>query len=186
MSLAQLLEERARKVATKLDVAAARRVLGTFAVIALGERKLGLPVLALQEIVRAPSMTALPNLPAWFAGLALVRGELVAVLDFGRLYGLAELGSARFVAVLRAEAGALGVLVESVLGFRQIFVDEVQAGVADPAAHLGLPSLGTTRDLVTLLDAERLFGDARVVVDTESVPGTTVQRLRPNGASPPL
>jgi purine-binding chemotaxis protein CheW len=159
------LKQRAHKLARRPEVRERGRALGTFAIVSVGGQQLGLPVERLREIVTTPPITALPNLPPWLAGIALVRGGLVCVADLGRLYGLASPAGGRSTAVLIGDAGELGVLVDRVLGFRELRADEVCEGEADPSAHTPVPSRGTTRDLVTLLDMQQLFSDPRLIVD---------------------
>jgi hypothetical protein len=71
----------------------------------------------------------------------------------------------RLIAVLRGEPGELGLLVDDVLGFREIVEEELATGVTDPAAGSPLPSRGTTRDLVTIFEPHVLFADVRIIVN---------------------
>lgn len=179
-----ILEGRARKLAATLEVRRVSRGLGTFAIIGLGSQQLGLPVLYLSEIARTPPITPLPNLPPSLRGIALVRGRLVCVIDLLQLHGLAATSGGDYLAVLRTDKGELGILADKVLGFRELQADDVVDGVADPAAHTALPSQGTTRDLVTLLDVHRLFADPRIVVDAGSGTDGGAERESPRASAP--
>jgi purine-binding chemotaxis protein CheW len=56
--------------------------------VRLGGGSYALPVAAVREIVRLPAVTRVPGLPAFVAGLANVRGRVLAVLDLRQLLAL--------------------------------------------------------------------------------------------------
>ncbi len=56
--------------------------------VEVGGSSYALPVSALREIVRLPPLTRVPGLPEFVAGLANVRGRVLAVIDLRPLLGL--------------------------------------------------------------------------------------------------
>ncbi len=56
--------------------------------VRIGGSSYALPVGAVREIVRLPAVTRVPGLPAFVAGLANVRGRVLAVLDLRPLLQL--------------------------------------------------------------------------------------------------
>ncbi|MEK7705568.1 MAG: chemotaxis protein CheW [Myxococcota bacterium] len=172
----RVLAGRALKLAHKTEQ---RRdaSFGVFVVTAVGSWRVGLPHAWLSGLTRRPAITPLPNLPPWMPGVAVVRGHIVSVIDLARLAGESRNATADVLAVVNGAAGDLGLLVDDVLDFRDIETDEVVQGEADPAAGIGLPTLGTTRSLVVLLDVARLFSDERVVVNrSEGAPGVALSQ----------
>lgn len=57
-------------------------------VFSLGERRLAVPLEAVERVVRAVEVTALPEAPATVAGIINVQGQLVPVLDLRQRFGL--------------------------------------------------------------------------------------------------
>lgn len=57
-------------------------------VFSLGERRLALPLEAVERVVRAVEVTPLPEAPATIAGLINVQGHLVPVLDLRQRFGV--------------------------------------------------------------------------------------------------
>jgi purine-binding chemotaxis protein CheW len=65
--------------------------------VRIGGSAYALPVAAVREIVRLPPLTRVPGLPAFVAGLANVRGRVLAVLDLRPLLRLDAAGGQRLV-----------------------------------------------------------------------------------------
>jgi purine-binding chemotaxis protein CheW len=131
------------------------------AVLGLGEERIAIEAGYLREIVKVPPVAPVPSTPPCITGITQLRGELLAVVDLAHLLGVSLRGERPFLAIVDAAEGPLGLLVEQVLGFREIRAEELSAiGAADPRR----PVRAITRDLVTTLDMERLLAseDLRV------------------------
>lgn len=59
-----------------------------FLIVELEGQRYGLRIDAVREVVRATTITPLPNAPAVVEGVINVRGSIVAVLDLRRRFGL--------------------------------------------------------------------------------------------------
>jgi purine-binding chemotaxis protein CheW len=66
------------------------RVKNPYISFVLGGCEMALSIRSLQEIGYLPSITPLPNLPAWIKGIIQIRGEILSVVDFVALFGLVE------------------------------------------------------------------------------------------------
>lgn len=91
----------------------------------IGDRNMVSSIAEVNEILTMPAMTAIPGTKPWLMGVANVRGNLVAVVD---LRGFVEgsrtpIGDRSRVLVARQPGGAVGLLVDEVLGQRS-FTDE--------------------------------------------------------------
>lgn len=91
----------------------------------IGDRHMVSSIGEVNEILTMPAMTAIPGTKPWLMGVANVRGNLVAVVD---LRGFVEgtrtpIGDRSRVLVARQPGGAVGLLVDEVLGQRS-FTDE--------------------------------------------------------------
>ena len=62
----------------------------------LGEYEMALSIQSVQEIGYVPPVTPLPNLPPWIRGIVQIRGEILSVVDFVKLFGLNDERGAGF------------------------------------------------------------------------------------------
>lgn len=74
----------------------------------------GLPVAAVQEILRTPRLTAVPMAPVEVVGLFSLRGLIVPVIDLRRRLALDPSGAATNVLVTRVKEAIVGLLVDAV------------------------------------------------------------------------
>jgi len=153
-----ILRRRAERLARTKDVQSQRTFRAHVALLEAGDQIFGLPVARLREIVETPSVTPLPRLPAALRGIAQVRGELLAVADLATLLGLDKPSRPGCLAVLVGERGTLGLQATRTVGFRDIYEEELSGGGEGER-----PLLGVTRDLVTLLDVDRLLANEQLV-----------------------
>jgi len=166
----EVLERRARRLATAPRSREQRAVDSTVAIVAIGGERFGFPVEGVRQLVPRPPVAPLPGLPRCLRGVAQVRGEIVSVVDTAAWWGIpaTTLG---YLLILDGPAGAVGLLVDSVVDFRPIHADELVAGLADGATSR--PVRGMTRELVALVDLARLFDRPELSVGQGIAPRTT-------------
>jgi len=111
-------------------------------VIRLGAGRFAVDLTSVAEVGRVPSLTRVPGLPGWVAGVANWRGRILAVLDLRELLG-AESGvvgpQARLV-IIGAGPAVAGLLVDAVDGTLTLGGDVAPFPGALPAAAAGLLS----------------------------------------------
>ena len=115
------------------------------------------------------SLTAIPGLPDFFAGVTMVEGEVLAVLDLRVLLALplSELADPAALIVLRGEDKRFAVLVEAVDGARR-FAREGLGHCLPMLADVDKSYLlGVAPDRTALLDARRLLNDSTLVVNAD-------------------
>jgi twitching motility protein PilI len=96
------------------------------------------------EVVAVPPIAAVPLTQPWFAGLANIRGNLYSVVDFAGFLGREAViphgtgGQSRLI-LFGPRAGDLrvGILVQSVLGLRNVAELALTSPVADAPAWYG-------------------------------------------------
>ena len=117
-------------------------------------------------------ITPLPCTPRHVHGIINVRGQIVAVLDIERIFGLTGPGirDGSRVIVLGHGAAEMGVLVESVTEVRRIMVDTIHAVPPTIPATRARYLHGVTSDHLVIIDAGALLTDADLVVN-ETVGG---------------
>ena len=83
----------------------ARRTIEKFVVFFLGNRCYGVAAQSVAEVSRPLAVAFLPRSPQWLAGVANLRGEIIPVLDSGKIFGeaAAKYSSATKFIVLRAK-----------------------------------------------------------------------------------
>ena len=156
----RVLGERARKLADRAAKESGRAIRTQAAVVSVGSERFAFPSAAVREIVAMPKPTRLPGLPPFILGIAHCRGELVSVVDLARWFGVTTDGTPRFLLLLRAPAGLVGVTAEQVLGFRAVHEDEL----SPPDDASDRPVAAITKDLTALIDVDRLVADDDLLV----------------------
>ncbi len=86
-----------------------------FLVFRLGEQDYGLPVAAVEEVVRLPdALTPVPRAPAFVEGVMNLRGRIVPVIDQRRRFALADGTSRRArVIVVDVDGAPAGFIVDA-------------------------------------------------------------------------
>jgi purine-binding chemotaxis protein CheW len=166
---ARLFSERAAVLARPLAAGKAESVRD-IVVVRVGTEHIGLPSELVWGVFDDVRFVQVPGAPRWIAGLALVRGELVSVVHFSHWLGAPRASESRTIVVLSDERGLLGVVVDEVLGFRDIQSDELSQELSAKTSGETLPFGAVTKDLVSIVDVARFFGDPRLIVDHRGTP----------------
>lgn len=132
-------------------------------VVRLGGCRYALPMPAVAEVGRPPSLTRLPGLPAWVAGAANWRGRVLAVLDLRPLLSADSkpLDRRGRLVVLTRNGVTAGLLTEAVEGTSDHDPDTVEPALANFPATTGSLLSGQVTDRhgpVGVLDLEAIFG----------------------------
>ena len=136
-----------------------------FVLFRLGEDLFGLPVSAVEEVVRVPeTLTRLPRAPAFVEGMMNLRGAAVPVLDQRRRFDLppAPAGTARRIVVVAFEGTRAGFIVDQVTDVRRLPVASIMAApeLAEDQARV-VPRVAMTDG-----DGMVLLVDPRGLLDT--------------------
>jgi purine-binding chemotaxis protein CheW len=151
-------------------------------VFCLGREVYGFEAHHALDIRPASSITRVPRVPAYFAGVTHLRGRILSVLDLARFLGLdrqqeGEEPSPRHLLIVEQADVEFAMLVDEVLAVRSIALDKLQpAGDALPdlpgqyvrgVAHD--PDLATGAGPVVLLDLPSLLADERLIIREEMI-----------------
>ena len=159
-----VLEQRAKKLAEALQFKGQRKEIAYVAVVTVGNEDFGIPVKSLVEVVKAPSITRVPELPDWMRGIVQVRGQLMTVVDLARWFRISTSTRCEFLAILSGPPGLLGLQIETIVDFRTIYADEIVQTLQVSESTTSRPFRATTRDLLTLLDTTRLFNSQQLIL----------------------
>jgi len=137
---------------------------GQLVTFALSGEELAFPIGLVQEIVRPPVMTRVPNSPIYMDGIANLRGNILPVINLRERLGMEprEMDDATRVVVLDCDGTATGVIVDSVsevlhidAGIIEIPPDAV-AGIEGQYLR-GVAKIGQGKRLVMILAANMLI-----------------------------
>jgi purine-binding chemotaxis protein CheW len=122
-------------------------------VVRLGAGKFAVELASVAEVGRTPSITRVPGLPPWMAGVANWRGRILPILDVRPLLGaetIATDGKGRLV-VLTGGAIVVGMIVDAVDG---------TTSLADVAAFPAVSAVGGS----TLLSGQMPRADGPIAL----------------------
>jgi len=127
-----------------------------------GERRFGINVFKVNEVLRCPPLTRLPDVPSVVRGMAHIRGSTVVVLDLARAVGLPALGALEesFVIVTEYNRSTQGFLVGGV----DRIVNLNWEAIKPPSPGLGRDAYLTAvteldGELVEVLDVEKVLAE---------------------------
>lgn len=148
---------------------------GQLVTFALAGEELAFPIGLVQEIVRPPVMTRVPNAPHYMDGIANLRGNILPVINLRERLGLAarETDDATRVVVLDCEGVPTGVIVDSVSEVLHIEADIIEAppqAVAGIEGQYlrGVAKIAQGKRLVMILAADMLIPDMRAASGAEA------------------
>lgn len=116
-------------------------------VVRLGGSRYALPMSAVAEVGRPPTLTRVPGLPSWLAGVANWRGRVLAVLDLRPLLAASPgpLDRRARLVVLHRAGVPVGLLTEGVEGTHLLDDESVEPALAHlPDSAAGLLAGQTT------------------------------------------
>lgn len=163
-----ILKARALRLAQVPDGAAPQEEWEVIEFV-LGRERYALEACCVREVALLPELTRLPCVPPHVLGVINLRGQVLAVVDIKRFFGLPQEGISNLnrVLVLRCPGMVFGVLADEVLGVRQLPVRALQA----PQDGLtGIPAIylkGVTAERLVVVDGLALLRDPALIVNQE-------------------
>ncbi len=128
----------------------------------IGKERFGVPIESVQEIVRVPEITAVPEMPLFVDGVINLRGKIISIIDLGKrlkMEGASRAKSNRIL-VVEVENKVVGLLVDGVSSILRIPPESVEPApdmVSTVAADyiLGVGKLPDT--LIILLSLKKIL-----------------------------
>lgn len=116
-------------------------------VFKLGSEEFGLGIGQIKEIVLTPHITKMPRTPDYIKGVANIRGNVIAIIDLERKFGIApgqeekEGSAGQYTLVIESDEVKIGILVREVpntLAIAQNNIEEVNniTGESDPSNYI--------------------------------------------------
>ena len=127
----------------------------------------GAPIAEVRETVTLRPITPLFHVPRCLAGIANLRGEILAVLDIAALLGLetTRRGPESRIVIVEHGGRAAGLIVDrldAILSVPADSVTEAPPTLSPEVARLLAGVVSTPERTVAVLDAARLFGAAEL------------------------
>ncbi len=133
-------------------------------VASLSGEEYGIPIMQVQEIIKIPEITHIPNMPDFVEGVINLRGKIVPIIDLRRRFNLElrRYSEDTRIVVSNVAGHSVGLIVDSVSE-----VIRIGAGIIDPIpptiSHIGTEYLNGVAKvgsrLVILLNLERILSD---------------------------
>jgi purine-binding chemotaxis protein CheW len=122
-----------------------------------------------REIHPLTDLTPLPCTPAFVLGVVNLRGEIVSLIDVKKFFDLPEKGLTDLnkVIVLQSATMRFGILADAVLGVRRVPAAEIQPSLPTLTGIREQYLKGVTAGRTVILDAEKLLGDEKIVVQEQ-------------------
>ena len=114
-------------------------------VVTIGERKCGLDVQHIKEIVKPKSITPIPHTPAYVEGLMNLRGQIVSVIHLGQKLATLQSGS-DFVNRNQDSKDERIVVMNQSGELVGLHVDVVEEVLTFESERLELPDAGELKD----------------------------------------
>jgi len=133
----------------------------------LGRERYAIEARYVRAILRSTDVAPIPGMPDFVAGITHLRGEILAVVDLRRFFGISEggitdLGKLIVVGGDHAEFGILADSVQEVLTLRR---DRILPAPATTGGEGREHVRGITDEAVTVLDGAVLLADERLYID---------------------
>ncbi|MGE3451216.1 MAG: chemotaxis protein CheW [Burkholderiales bacterium] len=115
-----------------------------------------------REVLPLETLVPVPGVPEAVRGIAIIRGEVLSVMDLRALLGLTTRGlrEVDYAVVLQSPSMSFAVLADGIEGLRRLPRAEIQAPAPIPGGGGAGYLLGVTVGRTAVLDGERLLADA--------------------------
>lgn len=96
-------------------------------VFRVGDEEFGVPIGAVQEIIKVSTITPIPDSPDFIKGLINVRGDIVAIIDVrARFYLNTKEEASRHIIIAQHEGNLFGLLVNEVMEVLRIQESDIK------------------------------------------------------------
>ena len=126
----------------------------------IGNEVFGVPIALVQEIVRVPEITAVPDAPPCVEGVINLRGKIVPVIDLRKRFGEPAMGDGKNrILVVEVEGRRVGLLVDAASDVLKI----------PPAEIENPPTLCAEGELNYITGVGKLGGRLIILIDLGKV-----------------
>lgn len=140
-------------------------------VFRLERQRYALPIIAVDRIVQAVEVTALPGAPRVILGAINVQGVLIPVIDLRRRLGLPEreIGLADHFLIAKSAGRPVALVIDEAEGLAELPEEVIEAGVLAPGLERFEGVVALDGDVVLIHDPDRFLSLHEVRVLDEAV-----------------
>jgi purine-binding chemotaxis protein CheW len=134
-------------------------------VFTLGKESYAVGLDFLQEVFPLHSLTPIPGLPSYIAGIINLRGNIYSVINLKSLFDLPdpETNTNSYVIILADQTMEFGILADKIEDIRSIPVTEIQSTLPSLQDPLRRYFKGVTSTGLIILEAESLLQDETLI-----------------------
>ncbi len=153
---------------TLLDDAQASDDLLQLVVFQLGGEEFGVEIMQVQEIIRMPDITRIPQSPDYVEGVINLRGKIIVVVNLDTKFDLhsKELDDDSRIVIVEVSNNVIGMIVDSVSEVMRLSASNVEPApdiISTKIQADYLKGVGKLDDrLLILLDLERVLNEDEV------------------------
>ncbi len=164
-----VLRSRAKKLAQELGKRGSDTDYLEVLEFLLAHETYAIETMFVREVYPMTELTPLPCTPVFVFGLINVRGQILTVMDMKKFFDLPEKGITNLnkVIMVRKDAMELGILVDEIIGIRNLPVSELQPPLSTMTGIHAEYLKGVTGERLIVLDMERFLTDRRLIVQEE-------------------
>ena len=143
-------------------------IVTQYIVVNLGIEHYGIDIKYVDNIVRVPQITRVPNVQSYFKGVINLRGEVIPVMSLRLKFDMPEIeftGKTRIIIIKLDPTAAIGVIVDEVEEVRDLpeSMTERQTPDKNDTSQLYITAVGKTdKGLVSILDLAAVIGEKEV------------------------
>lgn len=133
---------------------------------AVGKEEFAVDIMKVQEIIKMPNITRVPNAPEFLEGIINLRGVVIPVIDFKKRFGVPDVGENREaekrIVVVDIRGKTIGLIVDKVTQVVKLDATQISEPPEllrdDDMGHIS--GIGQTLDrMLIILEAEALVGN---------------------------
>lgn len=165
-----ILQKRAKLYAQESQKEKENENLQSVLLFLLAYETYGIELQYIREVYPLKELTPLPISYDYVVGIINVRGQILSVIDIKKFFDLPEKGLTDLnkVIVLHSDQLEFGILADSIIGVREIAMDELQPSLPTLTGIREEYLKGITNDRIIVLDGQKLLTDKKMVINEET------------------
>ena len=159
----KIMTERARILAKpRVEMKSTNTLQDSYIKLRLGnDEYYGIPYYALDKIEYASSITTVPRVPHFVAGVYYWHGKIIPVIDLSLFFGIHEKHSTKDIYIATVSSGEmiLGLIFSDVVGIDEFNIKELDHQITGYSKMKDHHVMGIHRGRVCILNVERIAMD---------------------------
>jgi len=165
----RILKARAKLYAEESEKKEVKEDYKSILLFNLAYETYGIELEYIREVYPLKEFTPVPSKANYLIGIINVRGRITSVIDLKKFFDLPEKGLTDLnkVIIIQSDKLEFGILADSIIGVREIAINELQPSLPTLTDIREEYLKGVTNDRITILDGMKILSDKRMVVHEE-------------------